>query len=44
VGKAVEAKVSTNTVVLTIDDGPHPAWTPKVLDVLAANGCTPRSR
>ena len=27
-----------NTVALTIDDGPHPTWTPKVLDLLAANG------
>jgi peptidoglycan-N-acetylglucosamine deacetylase len=25
------------TLVLTIDDGPHPRWTPRVLDVLAAN-------
>ncbi|MFB4303256.1 polysaccharide deacetylase family protein [Actinomadura sp. NTSP31] len=24
-----------NAVALTIDDGPHPYWTPKVLDVLA---------
>src|SRR5690242_14256229 len=28
----------TNAVALTIDDGPHPTWTPKVLDILAANG------
>ncbi len=27
-----------NAVALTIDDGPHPTWTPKVLDLLAANG------
>lgn len=27
-----------NSVALTIDDGPHPTWTPKVLDLLAANG------
>jgi peptidoglycan/xylan/chitin deacetylase (PgdA/CDA1 family) len=27
-----------NAVALTIDDGPHPAWTPKVLDLLAENG------
>jgi peptidoglycan/xylan/chitin deacetylase (PgdA/CDA1 family) len=38
VGEAVEAKVPRNAVALTIDDGPHPTWTPKVLDVLAANG------
>jgi peptidoglycan/xylan/chitin deacetylase (PgdA/CDA1 family) len=36
--RAVEAKVSRNAVALTIDDGPHPMWTPRVLDVLAANG------
>jgi peptidoglycan/xylan/chitin deacetylase (PgdA/CDA1 family) len=24
-----------NTIALTIDDGPHPEWTPKVLDLLA---------
>ena len=38
VDPAVEAKAPRNTVALTIDDGPHPLWTPKVLDVLAANG------
>jgi peptidoglycan/xylan/chitin deacetylase (PgdA/CDA1 family) len=38
VDKAVEAKAPKNTVALTIDDGPHPTWTPKVLDLLAANG------
>ncbi|MEU6745248.1 polysaccharide deacetylase family protein [Spirillospora sp. NPDC046719] len=27
-----------NAVALTIDDGPHPYWTPKVLDVLAERG------
>ena len=27
-----------NAVALTIDDGPHPTWTPKVLDLLAASG------
>ncbi len=26
------------TVALTFDDGPHPVWTPVVLDVLAAHG------
>lgn len=38
VDAAVEAKAPKNTVALTIDDGPHPTWTPKVLDLLAANG------
>ena len=27
-----------NAVALTIDDGPHPTWTPQVLDVLAEHG------
>jgi peptidoglycan/xylan/chitin deacetylase (PgdA/CDA1 family) len=27
-----------NGVALTIDDGPHPTWTPRVLDLLAAHG------
>lgn len=27
-----------NGVALTIDDGPHPTWTPEVLDVLAEHG------
>jgi peptidoglycan/xylan/chitin deacetylase (PgdA/CDA1 family) len=27
-----------NAIALTIDDGPDPAWTPAVLDELAANG------
>jgi peptidoglycan/xylan/chitin deacetylase (PgdA/CDA1 family) len=27
-----------NAIALTIDDGPDPAWTPTVLDELAANG------
>lgn len=27
-------------VALTFDDGPHPEWTPRVLDVLAAAGAT----
>jgi peptidoglycan-N-acetylglucosamine deacetylase len=27
-----------NAVALTIDDGPHPTWTPRVLDLLAASG------
>jgi peptidoglycan-N-acetylglucosamine deacetylase len=28
-------KAKKNVVALTIDDGPHPDWTPKVLDLLA---------
>jgi peptidoglycan/xylan/chitin deacetylase (PgdA/CDA1 family) len=31
------AAARTNTVALTIDDGPHPTWTPKVPDLLAGN-------
>jgi peptidoglycan/xylan/chitin deacetylase (PgdA/CDA1 family) len=31
-------RAPTNTVALTIDDGPHPIWTPQMLDLLAANG------
>ena len=27
-----------NAVALTIDDGPHPTWTPTALDLLAASG------
>ncbi|MFJ4094291.1 polysaccharide deacetylase family protein [Kitasatospora sp. NPDC089913] len=27
-----------NTVNLTVDDGPDPQWTPRILDVLARNG------
>ena len=38
VDKAVDTKAPKNTVALTIDDGPHPTWTPMVLDLLAANG------
>jgi len=30
----------TRTVYLTFDDGPNTAWTPKVLDALAAEGVT----
>jgi peptidoglycan/xylan/chitin deacetylase (PgdA/CDA1 family) len=28
-------RTRSNAVALTIDDGPHPVWTPKVLDLLA---------
>jgi peptidoglycan-N-acetylglucosamine deacetylase len=30
-------KARKSAAALTIDDGPHPAWTPKVLDLLAEN-------
>ena len=30
----------TPTVALTFDDGPHPQWTPAMLDVLARHGVT----
>lgn len=30
-------KAKKNSIALTIDDGPHPDWTPKVLDLLAEN-------
>jgi len=29
------SRVRKNAVALTIDDGPHPTWTPKVLDLLS---------
>jgi peptidoglycan/xylan/chitin deacetylase (PgdA/CDA1 family) len=32
------SKVRRNALALTIDDGPHPTWTPKVLDLLAEHG------
>ena len=38
VGEALGRKPRKNAVALTIDDGPHPTWTPKVLDLLAENG------
>lgn len=31
-------KVPSKTVVLTFDDGPHPEWTPQILDILKAEG------
>ncbi|GAB3655597.1 polysaccharide deacetylase family protein [Actinocorallia lasiicapitis] len=31
----IDPLVAKNAVALTIDDGPHPIWTPKVLDLLA---------
>ncbi|MCK9932835.1 polysaccharide deacetylase family protein [Frankia sp. Mgl5] len=27
-----------NAIALTIDDGPHPVWTPRILEVLRGNG------
>jgi peptidoglycan-N-acetylglucosamine deacetylase len=35
VGGVLGKRVRKNAVALTIDDGPHPVWTPKVLDLLA---------
>jgi peptidoglycan-N-acetylglucosamine deacetylase len=32
------SRARKNAVALTIDDGPHPTWTPKVLDLLAEHG------
>jgi peptidoglycan/xylan/chitin deacetylase (PgdA/CDA1 family) len=34
----VDPGAAPNAIALTIDDGPDPAWTPAVLDELAANG------
>jgi peptidoglycan/xylan/chitin deacetylase (PgdA/CDA1 family) len=33
-----DAAPSARTVALTFDDGPHPTWTPAVLDLLARHG------
>ncbi|WP_026412171.1 polysaccharide deacetylase family protein [Actinomadura oligospora] len=33
--KDVSPPAPPNSIALTIDDGPHPTWTPQVLDVLA---------
>ncbi|MCF3964900.1 bifunctional polysaccharide deacetylase/glycosyltransferase family 2 protein [Streptomyces fuscigenes] len=30
--------IPDRTIVLTFDDGPDPVWTPKILDILHANG------
>src|SRR5919107_1866782 len=38
VREALGRKSRKNAVALTIDDGPHPTWTPKVLDLLAEHG------
>jgi peptidoglycan/xylan/chitin deacetylase (PgdA/CDA1 family) len=37
VRKVLGRKARRNAVALTIDDGPHPDWTPQVLDLLAEN-------
>lgn len=36
-GKAMRAPRRAGELALTFDDGPNPAWTPKLLDVLAAH-------
>lgn len=36
----VSVHTSTPQVVLTLDDGPDPEWTPRILDLLAARGAT----
>jgi peptidoglycan-N-acetylglucosamine deacetylase len=37
-GKALRAPRRAGELALTFDDGPNPAWTPKLLDVLAEHG------
>lgn len=37
-GRAIRAPRRAGEIALTFDDGPNPAWTPKLLDALAANG------
>lgn len=37
---AVSVRTAHPTVVLTLDDGPDPEWTPGILDALAARGAT----
>lgn len=36
-GDALTAPARPDEIALTFDDGPNPAWTPKLLDVLAAH-------
>ncbi|WP_245657275.1 bifunctional polysaccharide deacetylase/glycosyltransferase family 2 protein [Herbidospora mongoliensis] len=36
--RPTSARLPDRTVALTFDDGPDPAWTPQVLDVLAEHG------
>ena len=37
-GTALRAPARPGEIALTFDDGPNPAWTPKLLDVLAEHG------
>jgi peptidoglycan/xylan/chitin deacetylase (PgdA/CDA1 family) len=37
-GKALRAPARPGEIALTFDDGPNPAWTPRLLDVLAEHG------
>jgi peptidoglycan/xylan/chitin deacetylase (PgdA/CDA1 family) len=37
VREVLGGKARKNVIALTIDDGPHPDWTPQVLDLLAEN-------
>ena len=37
-GKTLTAPPRPNELALTFDDGPNPAWTPRLLDLLAAHG------
>ncbi|WP_240197271.1 bifunctional polysaccharide deacetylase/glycosyltransferase family 2 protein [Nonomuraea lactucae] len=39
-GEPSSARLPARTVALTFDDGPDPAWTPKVLDALKRHGAT----
>lgn len=36
----VRVRTTEPVVVLTLDDGPDPEWTPRILDLLAARGAT----
>jgi peptidoglycan/xylan/chitin deacetylase (PgdA/CDA1 family) len=37
-GQTLTAPPRPNELALTFDDGPNPAWTPRLLDLLAAHG------
>ncbi len=37
-GTLTRANTTTPAVALTFDDGPHPVWTPRVAELLAAHG------
>ncbi|MER6950181.1 bifunctional polysaccharide deacetylase/glycosyltransferase family 2 protein [Nonomuraea sp. NPDC000554] len=39
-GEPSSARLPVRTIALTFDDGPDPAWTPQVLDVLRKHGAT----